>query len=100
MDQTKNINGSTALNPKHLAAIQKLAQMRTAADEANMGFAAAFVTDDGQNYITSNLREYVVEDYILQLLLTVPFQDEQKGGQICLVETQDGVQLQIVPDAE
>ncbi len=100
LDPSKSLSFSTALNPQHLKAMQKLAQMRSAADDANMGFAASFSTEDGYHYITSNLIEYDLYDHVLQLLLTVPYQEEEQGGQIQLVETEDGVQLQIVPDFE
>jgi len=99
-DPNKILNVSTALNPKHLKAMQSLAQMRSAADDAGMGFAASFSTEDGYHYITSNLIEYDLYDHVLQLLLTVPYQEEDQSGQIQLVETEDGVQLQIVPDFE
>ena len=99
-DPSKSINVATSLNPQHLKAMQSLAQMRSAADDAGMGFAASFSTEDGYHYITSNLIEYDLYDHVLQLLLTVPYQEEEQGGQIQLVETEDGVQLQIVPDFE
>jgi len=73
--------------------------MREVADSNQMGFAASFVEPDGSNYTITNL-PHVNNNILLQRLLTQPFVDEIGSGRVQLVETNEGIQLQILTDAE
>ena len=74
--------------------------MRQAADNTAMGFAATFITDGGYHYTATNLPGVEEADSILKYLLSVPFAEELTEGCLRLVETQEGVQLQIISDGE
>ena len=99
LDSTKNLNHTKNVSLQQLKAMQSLAQMREVADSNEMGFAASFVEPDGSNYTITNL-PHAQNNLILQQLLMEPFMDEKGGGRVQLVETYEGVQLQIIPDAE
>lgn len=99
LDSTKNLNHTKDVSLRQLKAMQSLAQMREVADSNEMGFVASFVEPDGSNYTITNL-PHVQNNFILQNLLMEPFMDEKGGGRVQLVETYEGVQLQIIPDAE
>jgi hypothetical protein len=96
----KDLSTSGMLSPEHLRAMQHLAKMRKAADDAEMGFAATFITPAGFHYTTTNLPGgYQLEDFVQQLLL-MPFNDNSTKGVLRLVETEEGIQLQIISEAE
>lgn len=79
--------------------MQSFAQMRELADSNEMGFVASFIEPDGSNYTMTNL-PHAQNDFIIQKLLSEPFVDGESRGRVQLVETYEGIQLQIVPDAE
>lgn len=97
LDSTKSLSVNQCISLRHLKVMQSFAQMRQTADDAGMGFAATFVTDDGQHHTTTNLPGVEKDLNILQHLLFIPFEEknEMLSGYLRLVETQDGVQLQI-----
>lgn len=96
LNPTKRLSSEECISPRHLKTMHSFAQMRQAADDAEMGFAATFITDDGYHYTTTNLPGVAEEESILQYLLSVPLGEDDAEGYIRLVETQDGIQLQIV----
>lgn len=98
LDPNKRLDGTQSLSRQHLKTMHSFAQMRQIADEAAMGFAATFITDGGYHYTTTNLPGVEEADNILQYLLSVPFGEEVTNGCLRLVETRDGIQLQIVGD--
>lgn len=99
LDPTKNLNHTKTLSLQQLKVMQSFAEMRQIADSNSMGFVASFVEPDGSNYTITNLPD-PQDNYIIQNLLMEPFMDENGGGRVQLVETQEGVQLQIIPEAE
>jgi hypothetical protein len=99
LDLTKSLNHTKDLSLTQLRAMQSFAQMRELADSNEMGFVASFIEPDGSNYTITNL-PHAQNDFIIQNLLVEPFMDENGGGRVQLVETYEGVQLQIIPDAE
>jgi hypothetical protein len=100
LDPSKDLSRDQSISPQHLKTMYTFAQMRQAADNAAMGFAATFITETGYYYTTTNLPGVGEEDSVLQYLLSIPFGEEVTEGCLRLVETQDGVQLQIVKDAQ
>jgi hypothetical protein len=100
LDPSKDLSRDQSVNPQHLKTMYTFAQMRQAADNAAMGFAATFITETGYHYTNTNLPGVGEEDSVLQYLLSIPFGEEVTEGCLRLVETQDGVQLQIVEDAQ
>jgi hypothetical protein len=100
VDPDKDLSTSGMLSLEHLQAMQHLARMRKSADDAGMGFAATFVTPTGFHYTTTNLPGgYQLDDFVQQLLL-MPFNDDSIEGVLRLVETEDGIQLQIISETE
>jgi len=99
LDCSKRIDHTQSVSPAQIHAMQSFAQMREVADSNQMGFAASFVEPDGSNYTITNL-PHVNNNILLQRLLTQPFVDEIGSGRVQLVETNEGVQLQILTDAE
>lgn len=98
LDSTKSLSINQGVSLCHLKVMQSFAQMRQAADDAGMGFAATFVTDDGHHYTMTNLFDSMPSETVLQYLLSVPYFEEAIDGCLRLVETQEGVQLQILTD--
>lgn len=100
LNPDKDLSASGMLSFAHLEAMQHLARMRKTADDAEMGFAAAFVTPEGYHYTTTNLPGgHSLDDYVQQLLL-MPFNEDSVIGMLRLVETEEGVQLQIISEVE
>ena len=99
LDLTKSLNHTKNLSFSQLKAMQSFAQMRELADSNEMGFVASFIEPDGSNYTMTNL-PHAQNDFIIQKLLSEPFVDGESRGRVQLVETYEGIQLQIVPDAE
>ena len=100
LDPNKRLDGTQSLSQQQLKTMHSFAQMRQIADNAAMGFAATFITDAGYHYTTTNLPGVEEADSILQYLLSVPFSEEVTKGCLRLVETRDGIQLQIVDNDE
>ena len=100
LDPRKILSPDQSLTAQQLKAMQTFAAMRQKAENADMCFAATFVTTSGHHYTVTNLPGVERTDNILQYLLSVPFGEESTEGCIRLVETQDGIQLQIVEDAQ
>ena len=100
LDPRKILSPDQSLTAQQLKAMQTFAAMRQKAENADMCFAATFVTTSGHHYTVTNLPGVERKDNILQYLLSVPFGEESTEGCIRLVETQDGIQLQIVEDAQ
>lgn len=98
-DPNKTLSPNQSLTSQQLQAMQKFAAMRQKAEDADMCFAATFVTPSGYHYTTTNLPGVERKDNILQYLLSVPFGERSVEGCIRLVETEDGIQLQIVEDS-
>lgn len=98
LDSTKSLSVNQGVSLRYLKVMQSFSQMRQAADDAGMGFAATFVTDDGRHYTTTNLFDSMPSETVLQCLLSVPYFEEAIDGCLRLVETQEGVQLQILTD--
>ena len=99
-DPRKILSPHQSLTAQQLKAMQTFAAMRQTAEDADMCFAATFVTESGHHYTVTNLPGVERKDNILQYLLSVPFGEGSTEGCIRLVETEDGVQLQIVADAK
>jgi hypothetical protein len=99
-DPRKILSPHQSLTAQQLKAMQTFAAMRQTAEDADMCFAATFVTESGHHYTVTNLPGVERKDNILQYLLSVPFGEESTEGCIRLVETEEGVQLQIVSDAK
>ena len=100
LDSKQSLNHSKTPTTQQLKAMQSLAQMREIADSNGMGFAASFVSPDGSHYTTTNLPNVNYDNFIIQHLLSVPFVENDQKGRVQLVETTDGVQLQIIPEVE
>ena len=100
LDSNQSLNHSKTPTTQQLKAMQSLAQMREIADSNGMGFAASFVSPDGSHYTTTNLPNVNYDNFIIQHLLSVPFVEDDQKGRVQLVETTDGVQLQIIPEVE
>ena len=100
LDPRKILSPHQSLTAQQLKAMQTFAAMRQKAENADMCFAATFVTTSGHHYTVTNLPGVERTDNILQYLLSVPFGEESTEGCSRLVETQDGIQLQIVEDAQ
>lgn len=100
LDPDKRLDVTQSLSTQHLKAMHSFAQMRQVADDAAMGFAATFITDSGHHHTTTNLPGVEEAVDILQYLLSVPFAGEVSKGCLRLVETQEGVQLQIISDGD
>lgn len=99
-DPRKILSLHQSLTAQQLKAMQTFAAMRQKAEDADMCFAATFVTESGHHYTVTNLPGVERKGNILQYLLSVPFGEESTEGCIRLVETEEGVQLQIVSDAK
>jgi hypothetical protein len=100
LDPEKRWSSEQCVSPRHLKVMHSFAQMREAADNAGMGFAATFITDEGYHYTATNLPGVEEVGNIIQYLLSEPLGEDAAGGCIRLVETRDGVQLQIVSNEE
>jgi len=100
LDPEKRWSSEQCVSPQHLKVMHSFAQMREAADNAGMGFAATFITDDGHHYTATNLPGVAEVANIIQYLLSEPLGEDAAGGCIRLVETRDGIQLQIVSNEE
>lgn len=104
LDPNKNLANTDAISSSHLFAMKALARMREQADRADMGFAGSFITENGYHYSISNLEnddiQKQVVDYLVKLKIdeNLDIQDLQKYFRI--VETADGVQIQIISDFE
>ena len=94
----KRWSSAQCVSPRHLKVMHSFAQMREAADNAGMGFAATFITDEGYHYTATNLPGVEEMDNIIQYLLSEPLGEDAAEGCISLVETENGIQLQIIED--
>jgi len=100
LDPSKILSPDQNLTAQQLKAMHTFASMRQVSEDADMCFAATFVTPSGHHYTTTNLPGVAEANNILQYLLSIPFGEEVTEGCLRLVETEDGVQLQIVADAQ
>ena len=115
LDWEANNNSSDLANQSkysmdQLKAMQLVARMKEAADNAGAGFVGGFITPTGQRFMMSNVDADDVQHQAIMAQLDAA-QDQAKldndlgffeafQNNISVVETEDGFQIRIEPEAE
>lgn len=94
---------------EQLHAMQLVARMKEAADKAGAGFVGGFVTPTGQRFMMSNVDADDVQfQAINQELESIQNKNAKDNGSffdsfqntVKIIETEEGIQLKIEPEAE
>ena len=115
LDWEANNNSSDLANQSkysmdQLKAMQLVARMKEAADNAGAGFVGGFITPTGQRFMMSNVDADDIQHQVIMAQLDAA-QDQAKldndlgffeafQNNISVVETEDGFQIRIEPEAE
>ena len=108
-DSTKDLSKTDAPTMRQLAGMQLVARMKEAADKAGAGFVGGFVTPTGQRFMMSNVDADDVQfQAINQELESIQNKNAKDNGSffdsfqntVKIIESEEGIQLKIEPEAE
>lgn len=104
LDPDKNIANQKSINPTHLKGMKALARMREEADRSDMSFFGSFVTEEGYHYSVTNIDQADLDkklvQYLVQFQLGEDFDLTDLQRRLKVVETNEGIQLQIRDEFE